>query len=66
MKNLLDHDNLICTMFLLNNPKTNKPELVVHFSNFENERDALNFASTFKEDTELHTDIFPDISETIH
>tara|TARA_R100001460_G_scaffold102156_2_gene146412 strand:- start:15653 stop:15814 length:162 start_codon:yes stop_codon:yes gene_type:complete len=53
-------------MFLLNNPKTNKPELVVHFSNFENERDALNFASTFKEDTELHTDIFPDISETIH
>ena len=65
MRHLLDNSNLICTMFLLNNPQTNTPELVIHFSNFNNEHEALDFAESFKEDTRFH-EMLPNKNETIH
>lgn len=64
MKQLLDNKNLICTMFLLNNPETNTPELVIHFTNFENETQALDFADLIKEDARFHT--VRDTNITVH
>lgn len=64
MKHLLDKNNLICTMFLVQNPDTNKPELVIHFTDFENETQALDFADLIKEDARFHT--VRDTKETLH
>jgi hypothetical protein len=51
-------------MFLLNNPETNTPELVIHFTNFENETQALDFADLIKEDARFHT--VRDTNITVH
>tara|TARA_R110002020_G_scaffold5129_2_gene21791 strand:- start:383 stop:538 length:156 start_codon:yes stop_codon:yes gene_type:complete len=51
-------------MFLLQNPDTNTPELVIHFTNFENETQALDFADLIKEDARFHA--VRDPNETIH
>ena len=64
MKQLLDNKNLICTMFLLNNPETNTPELVIHFTNFENETQAFDFADLIKEDARFHP--VRDTNITVH
>ncbi len=64
MKHLLDKNNLICTMFLLQNPDTETPELVIHFTNFDNETQALDFADTIKEDSRFHA--VRNTKETIH
>tara|TARA_R100001463_G_scaffold25735_7_gene60783 strand:- start:5187 stop:5342 length:156 start_codon:yes stop_codon:yes gene_type:complete len=51
-------------MFLLQNPETETPELVIHFTNFENETQALDFADTIKEDSRFHA--VRNTKETIH
>lgn len=51
-------------MFLVKNPDTDKPELVIHFTDFENETQALDFADLIKEDARFHT--VRDIKETLH
>ena len=51
-------------MFLLQNPETETPELVIHFTNFDNETQALDFADTIKEDSRFHT--VRNTKETIH
>jgi hypothetical protein len=63
MKNLLNYDDLMCTLFYVENPDTLQPEIIVRFSNFVDKSDALSFVQTFKKKEE-----FFDLSEkyTIH
>jgi|TARA_R100001463_G_scaffold64808_1_gene117932 hypothetical protein len=35
-------------MFLVRNPDTNKPEIIVRFVNFETEQQAMEFVDNFK------------------
>jgi len=41
-------EDLICSMFLVRNPDTNKPEIIVRFVNFETEQQAMEFVDNFK------------------
>ena len=63
MKNLLNYDDLMCTLFYVENPETLQPEIIVRFSNFVYKSDALSFVQTFKQKEE-----FFDLNEkyTIH
>jgi len=63
MNNLLKYDELMCTLFYIENPETLQPEIIVKYSNFINRDEAMQFVQTFKQKEEFY-----DLSEkyTIH
>lgn len=48
MKHLGDLNNYSCSLFMVKDPITKKSEIVVKFTNFESEKEALAFAENFK------------------
>jgi hypothetical protein len=48
MKHLGDLNNYACSLFMVKDPITKKSEIVVKFSNFDSEEEALDFAESFK------------------
>tara|TARA_R100000742_G_C4262800_1_gene80639 strand:- start:147 stop:299 length:153 start_codon:yes stop_codon:yes gene_type:complete len=39
-------------MFMVKNPETKQPEIIIRFTNFETEAQAMEFAHTFKSQPE--------------
>jgi hypothetical protein len=45
-------DDLFCSMFMVENPETKQPEIIIRFTNFETEAQAMEFVHTFKSQPE--------------
>jgi len=45
-------DDLFCSMLMVKNPETRQPEIIIRFTNFDTEEQALEFAETFKSQPE--------------
>jgi len=60
-------DDLFCSMFMIDNPETKQPEIIIRFANFDSEKDAIAFAQAFKSQ-KGYTDLMPPEKEkvTIH
>ncbi len=54
-------------MFMIDNPETKQPEIIIRFANFDSEKDAIAFAQAFKSQ-KGYTDLMPPEKEkvTIH
>ena len=59
MNDLQNYNDLICTLFYVENPDTLQPEVIVRFTEFKNKDDAMHFVETFKS-----AEHFIDLSET--
>ena len=65
MKQLID--DLNCSMFMVINPDTKKPEIIIRFNNFESEQEAIDFAEAFKKGNEKDPfELTNDTTVTIH
>ena len=54
-------------MFMVINPDTKKPEIIVRFNNFESEQEAMDFAEAFKKGNEKDPfELTNDTTVTIH
>ncbi len=58
-------DDLNCSMFMVKNPETKKPEIIIRFINFESEQEAMDFAEAFKIENQADP-IVRELSTTIH
>ena len=58
-------EDLICSMFLVRNPDTNKPEIIIRFVNFETEQQAMEVVENFKGSPE-YSEIEAEQKYTIH
>jgi len=45
-------DDLFCSMFMVKNPETKQPEIIIRFTNFNTEAEAMVFARVFKSQPE--------------
>ncbi len=54
MKHLADINNYNCKLYIVKDNKGNKTEIVVKFTNFDTEEEALEFATLFKLQSEFH------------
>ena len=52
-------------MFMVKNPETKKPEIIIRFINFESEQEAMDFAEAFKVENQADP-IIRELSTTIH
>ena len=60
-------DALTCSMFMVINPETKKPEIIIRFNNFESEQEAMDFAEAFKKGNEKDPfELTNDTTVTIH
>jgi hypothetical protein len=41
-------DDLFCSMIMVNNPETAQPEIIMRFTNFNTEQEAVHFVQMFK------------------
>jgi hypothetical protein len=54
-------------MFMVINPDTKKPEIIIRFNNFESEQEAMDFAQAFKKGNEIDPfALTNDTTVTIH
>ena len=51
---------------MVKNPKTNKPEIIIRFNNFESEEEAIDFATAFKLENQNQPLLTDDTTVTIH
>jgi len=60
-------DDLNCSMFMVKNPETKKPEIIIRFNNFETEQEAIDFAEAFKKGNEVDPfELTNDTTVTLH
>ena len=65
MKQLID--DLNCSMFMVKNPETKKPEIIIRFNNFESEQEAMDFAEAFKQENKADPfELTNDTTVTLH
>lgn len=60
------HEDLNCSMFMVKNPETKKHEIIIRFNNFNNEQEAMDFATAFKMENQTDSILTEDTTITIH
>ena len=60
-------DDLNCSMFMVINPDTKKPEIIIRFKNFSTEQEAMDFAELYKQENKSDPfELTDDTTVTIH
>lgn len=59
-------DDLFCSMFMVANPETKQPEIIIRFANFNSEQEAIDFAHAFKSLPQYEDIKAEELKVTIH